>query len=87
MARGGYASLAKTRTRRKAWMPVATRFNERRDHNRAHRDNGITVKVPAGTGGTLRDRRVFDELYIFHPIRPSPAAPGKSTPADLWGRG
>jgi hypothetical protein len=58
------ASLAKTLTSRSAGIPVATRFMLRRDHRRAHKANGNTVKVPAGTGGTLREERLLDELYM-----------------------
>src|SRR4030095_608558 len=36
-------------------------------HSRAHRASGSTVKVPAGTGGTLRGVRLFEELYIIRP--------------------
>ena len=52
-------------------MPVATRFKLRRDHKRAHNASGKTVKVPAGTGGTWRGVRLFEELYIFVPVRPA----------------
>ncbi len=62
--------MAKTLTRRNAGMPVATRFMLRRDHSRAHKANGHTVNVPAGTGGTLRGERLFEELYM---IRPGPS--------------
>jgi hypothetical protein len=48
-------------------MPVATRFMLRRDHSRAHKANGNTLKVPAGTGGTWRGVRLFEELYMFRP--------------------
>ena len=65
--RTAQASLAKTLTRRNAWIPVATRFMLRRDHSRAHRASGSTVKVPDGTGGTLRGERLFEELYMFRP--------------------
>ena len=51
-------------------MPVATRFMLRRDHRRAHKANGSTVKVPAGTGGTLRGERLLEELYM---VRPGPS--------------
>ena len=57
-------------------MPVTTRFMLRRDHSRAHRPSGKTVKVPAGTGGTLRGVRLFEELYIVRPTsRPAPLIP------------
>jgi hypothetical protein len=71
---------------RKAWIPVATRRKERRDHKRAHKANGRTVKVPAGTGGTPRGLRLFEELCMFIPVRPH-TPDQKNTPADLWGRG
>ena len=53
-------------------MPAATRLKLRRDHKRAHSANGRTVKVPDGTGGTSRGLRLFEELYIFVPVRPEP---------------
>jgi hypothetical protein len=52
-------------------MPLATRFMLRRDHRRAHKANGNTLKVPAGTGGTWRGVRLFEELYMFRPVRPA----------------
>ena len=63
-------------------MPVAMGFKERRDQRRAHKASGNTVKVPAGTGGTVRDLRLFEEPYIFHPS-PSHPLNMKDTPADL----
>jgi hypothetical protein len=33
----------------------------------AHKASGRTVKVPAGTGGTVRDLRLFEEPCMFHP--------------------
>ena len=53
-------------------MPVATRRMLRRDHSLAHKANGRTVNVPDGTGGTPRGLRLFEEVYIFIPVRPEP---------------
>jgi hypothetical protein len=68
--RRAYASFAKVRTRRKAGIPVVTRFMERRDQSWAHRASGKTVNMPAGTGGILRELRVVEELCINRPCPP-----------------
>ena len=51
-------------------MPLATRFMLRRDQSLAHNASGKVVNVPAGTGGRFRELRLFEELYMFIPVRP-----------------